>query len=124
MKKTENKTSQTKELLDIRSDPVFKAVFTKDSPESLGALTNLVSALIGFEITIVKIAANEPPIENLRDRQVRFDMKGIIPQGTNLWFAPCTRLTTCFASSQAFRSRTAGYVPSLTVVASVMCLTT
>ena len=65
----------TEDMLDIRSDPVFKAVFTRECPESTGALSNLVSALIGREVTIVAILSNEPPIENIRDRQVRFDIK-------------------------------------------------
>ena len=60
--------------IDIRRDNVFKAVFTKDTPESSGALSKLVSALIGREISIVSILANEPPVENLRDRQIRFDI--------------------------------------------------
>ena len=61
--------------IDIRRDNVFKAVFTRDTPESSKALSALVSALIGRDITIVSIHANEPPIENLRDRQIRFDIK-------------------------------------------------
>ena len=62
------------EPLDIRKDNVFKAVFTKDTPESAGALSRLVSALIGRDITIVSIVANEPPLENVRDRQIRYDI--------------------------------------------------
>jgi predicted transposase/invertase (TIGR01784 family) len=60
--------------LDIRHDNVFKAVFTKDMPESKKALGKLVSALIGREVTIDVITANEPPIDDLRDRQIRFDI--------------------------------------------------
>ena len=61
-------------LIDIRLDGAFKAVFTKNTPESTGALSNLVSALIGRNITIVTILANEPPIGNIRDRQLRLDI--------------------------------------------------
>ncbi|MCL2043740.1 MAG: Rpn family recombination-promoting nuclease/putative transposase [Treponema sp.] len=60
--------------LDIRMDNVFKAVFTKDTPESAEALSRLVSALIGRDVTIVSILANEPPVDNVRDRQIRFDI--------------------------------------------------
>ena len=60
--------------LDIRKDNVFKAVFTKDTPESMGALSRLVSALIDRNVTIVSMLANEPPFGNTRDRQVRFDI--------------------------------------------------
>jgi predicted transposase/invertase (TIGR01784 family) len=62
------------DLIDIRYDNVFKAVFTKNIPESQGALGKLVSALIGRKVSIVAINANEPPIDNLRDRQIRFDI--------------------------------------------------
>jgi predicted transposase/invertase (TIGR01784 family) len=60
--------------IDIRYDSVFKAVFTKESPESQQALSKLISALIGREITIVTLCVNEPAITNLKDRQIRFDI--------------------------------------------------
>jgi predicted transposase/invertase (TIGR01784 family) len=66
--------TENDDLLDIRYDNVFKAVFTKDIPESQKALGRLVSALIGRELSIVAITANEPPIDDLRDRQIRFDI--------------------------------------------------
>jgi predicted transposase/invertase (TIGR01784 family) len=55
-------------------DNVFKAVFTKDSPQSRGALSKLLSAVIGRELSVISITANEPPIDNIRDRQIRFDI--------------------------------------------------
>jgi predicted transposase/invertase (TIGR01784 family) len=60
--------------IDIRYDNVFKAVFTKNTPASQKALAKLVSALIGYDVIIVAINANEPPIDDLRDRQIRFDI--------------------------------------------------
>ena len=39
---------ETDDLVDIRYDNVFKAVFTRNTPESQGALSRLISALIGF----------------------------------------------------------------------------
>ena len=60
--------------IDICMDNVFKAVFTRDTPASQMALSSLVSALIGREVAIIAIVANEPPIGNLRDRQIRFDI--------------------------------------------------
>jgi predicted transposase/invertase (TIGR01784 family) len=66
--------TENDDLIDIRYDNVFKAVFTKDIPASQKALAKLVSALIGREISIVAINANEPPIDDLRDRQIRFDI--------------------------------------------------
>ena len=61
-------------VLDIRYDPVFKAVFTKDTYESRGALSRLISALIGRDVTVETIIANEPPVDDLRQRYLRFDV--------------------------------------------------
>ncbi|GHU84527.1 hypothetical protein FACS189473_2080 [Spirochaetia bacterium] len=62
------------DLIDIQKDNIFKAVFTKNTPESQGALSNLLSAVIGRALSVTTITANEPPIDNLRDRQIRFDI--------------------------------------------------
>ena len=60
--------------IDICLDNVFKAVFTRNTHASQGALSKLISALIGRDVSIIAISANEPPIDNLRDRQIRFDI--------------------------------------------------
>jgi predicted transposase/invertase (TIGR01784 family) len=60
--------------IDICLDNVFKAVFTRNTHASQGALSKLISALIGREVSIIAISANEPPIDNIRDRQIRFDI--------------------------------------------------
>ena len=73
--------TENDDLIDIRHDNVFKAVFTKNTPESQGALSKLISTLIKREVSIVTITANEPPIENLRDRQIRFDINCIANNG-------------------------------------------
>jgi hypothetical protein len=65
----------TDDLIDICRDNVFKAVFTRDTPKSKGALSKLVSALIGRTISVDAITAHEPPVDNLRDRQIRFDIQ-------------------------------------------------
>jgi len=62
------------DLVDIRYDNIFKAVFTQDTPASQGALSRLVSALIDREVSVTDLIANEPPINNRRDRQIRFDI--------------------------------------------------
>jgi len=67
--------SEDDDPIDIRIDGVFKTVFTRDTPESSGALSRLVSAIIGRDLSIISILTNEPPIDNLRDRQIRFDIK-------------------------------------------------
>jgi hypothetical protein len=65
---------ENEDLIDICLDNVFKAVFTKDTPESLGALAKLLSAVTGRKVESVSIAKNEPPIDDLHDRQIRFDV--------------------------------------------------
>ena len=62
------------DLIDIRHDNVFKAVFTRNTPASQGALSRLISALICKEVLVTTIVTNEPPIDNIRDRQIRFDI--------------------------------------------------
>ena len=66
--------SETDDPIDIRYDNVFKAVFTRDTPASQGALSNLVSALIDRKVSIISINANEPPADDIRDRRIRFDI--------------------------------------------------
>jgi predicted transposase/invertase (TIGR01784 family) len=60
--------------VNICYDNVFKAVFTQKTPESQGALSRLVSAITGRSLTVLSITANEPPVQSLRDRQIRFDI--------------------------------------------------
>jgi predicted transposase/invertase (TIGR01784 family) len=62
------------ELIDIRLDNVFKAVFTRETPESRGALSRLLSAITGRDLSVTAIEANEPPIDDLRERAIRFDI--------------------------------------------------
>ena len=64
----------TDDLIDICMDNVFKAVFTKGIPASQTALSRLVSAIIERDVSIISILANEPPVDDLRDRQMRFDI--------------------------------------------------
>ncbi|MCL2319521.1 MAG: Rpn family recombination-promoting nuclease/putative transposase [Treponema sp.] len=65
---------ESDDLIDIRFDGVFKAVFTRNTPASQGALSRLISALIRRTVSITSININEPPIDSLRDRQIRFDI--------------------------------------------------
>ncbi|MDR0622902.1 MAG: Rpn family recombination-promoting nuclease/putative transposase [Treponema sp.] len=65
---------ETDDLIDICLDNVFKAVFARDTPESQAALSALLSAVTGRELAVIAITSNEPPIDNLRDRQIRFDI--------------------------------------------------
>jgi predicted transposase/invertase (TIGR01784 family) len=61
-------------VMDIRYDPVFKAVFTKDTVESRGALSGLISALIGRTVSVEAITANEPPTSYLGQKKIRYDI--------------------------------------------------
>ncbi|GHT96894.1 hypothetical protein FACS1894141_7430 [Spirochaetia bacterium] len=65
---------ETDDIIDICQDNVFKAVFTKDSPESERAMLGFLSQFTGHKISVITIVANEPPIDNIRDRQIRFDI--------------------------------------------------
>jgi predicted transposase/invertase (TIGR01784 family) len=49
-------------------------VFVRDTPESQSALSALLSAVTGRPLAVLAISANEPAIDNLRDRQIRFDI--------------------------------------------------
>jgi hypothetical protein len=62
------------DFIDICQDGVFKAVFTKDTPQSRAAITSLLSAFIEREVSIINIQANEVPIDDVRQRQIRFDI--------------------------------------------------
>jgi predicted transposase/invertase (TIGR01784 family) len=68
-------------LLNPCWDNVFKAVFTKESPESRGALCNLLSAIIRRDVKVLSVTANEPPIDNIRDRQILFDISVKLDNG-------------------------------------------
>jgi predicted transposase/invertase (TIGR01784 family) len=66
--------AENEDILDIRSDPVFKAVFTKNTDESRGALTALLSAFTGHKVIDFEIRENEPAISDIGNRQIRFDI--------------------------------------------------
>jgi hypothetical protein len=65
---------ETDDLIDICRDNVFKAVFTKNTIESQGALSKLLSAIIDKDLSVMAITVNEPPIDDIRDKQIRFDI--------------------------------------------------
>ena len=59
---------------DIRYDHIFKAVFTRDSPCSKGALSALISALIHRKVIVDTIVANEPALRSTFNRAIRYDI--------------------------------------------------
>jgi predicted transposase/invertase (TIGR01784 family) len=62
------------DIIDICRDNVFKTTFVRAVPSSQGALKRLLSALIGQPVEVLSVAANEPPVVGLGDRQIRYDI--------------------------------------------------
>jgi len=70
-----------KYVLDIRSDQVFKAVFTRDTSASRAALSDLISALIGLTVEVENIVANEPATGFLGQKKIRYDISCMSKSG-------------------------------------------
>jgi predicted transposase/invertase (TIGR01784 family) len=66
--------SDDEALFDICTDGVFKSIFTQETPNSRGALNKLLSAILEKDLKVISISANEPPIKDIRERQIRFDI--------------------------------------------------
>jgi predicted transposase/invertase (TIGR01784 family) len=66
--------SDTDDIVNLWDDEVFKAAFTQNTPESREAMRRLLAAILKRELTVLTITANEPPIHDLRDRQIRYDI--------------------------------------------------
>lgn len=79
--KTTFQLSESDTPWDIRYDDIFKAVFTRETPESNKALSCLISALIGKKIIVQTLKPNEPAIENKNERKIRFDINCISKEG-------------------------------------------
>ena len=62
------------EIVNPCWDNVFKAIFTKDAAQSRGALQELLSAIVGRDLAVVTITANEPPVDRPKERQIRYDI--------------------------------------------------
>ncbi|MCL2190483.1 MAG: Rpn family recombination-promoting nuclease/putative transposase [Treponema sp.] len=73
--------NDSEDILDIRLDNVFKAVFTRDTPNSKTALSRLVSDITDRKMEVLNLTANEPAVENVRDRQMRFDINCVAENG-------------------------------------------
>jgi predicted transposase/invertase (TIGR01784 family) len=73
--------SDSDDIINICWDNVFKAVFTKNTPQSQGALRWFLSAMIKRELKVIAVTANEPPIDDLRDRQIRYDIRCKLDNG-------------------------------------------
>jgi predicted transposase/invertase (TIGR01784 family) len=62
------------DILNFCSDPIFKAVFTKNTKPSRGGLMALISAYTGHLVEDVVIKENEPAISDVGNRLIRFDL--------------------------------------------------
>ena len=62
------------DILDLRYDIAFKAVFAQGHPRSRKALGGLVSACIGREVSVIAITANEPAPVSPWAKQIRYDI--------------------------------------------------
>jgi predicted transposase/invertase (TIGR01784 family) len=71
----------SKDFIDICQDNVFKAVFTKPTPQSRAAITSLLSAFVEQEVSVLTIETNEPPADDTRQRQIRFDISAKFNSG-------------------------------------------
>ncbi|MDR1862704.1 MAG: Rpn family recombination-promoting nuclease/putative transposase, partial [Treponema sp.] len=69
------------DIIEICRDNVFKAIFTRDTPLSQGALKRLISAYIGRKVETAAVIANEPAALDIRDRQIRYDIRVKLDQG-------------------------------------------
>ena len=81
--------SDTDDLLDIRYDNIFKAVFTRDTPASKGALSSLISALINRRVSVEAIVTNEPPVDDTNERSIRFDISCRAESGEQINIEMC-----------------------------------
>ncbi|MCL1818843.1 MAG: Rpn family recombination-promoting nuclease/putative transposase, partial [Spirochaetaceae bacterium] len=62
------------EIPDLRYDAAFKAVFARENPRSRKALSGLISACIGHQVSVISLAANEPAPVSAWDKQIRYDI--------------------------------------------------
>ena len=62
------------DILNPCWDNVFKAVFARDTPDSRRALEYLISAILKRNLVVLSLIANEPPVESVNERQIRYDI--------------------------------------------------
>ena len=67
----------------------LKRLLPKKPPASRGALSGLISALIERKITVEIITANEPAVEDTRERNIRFDISCRTESGEQINIEMC-----------------------------------
>ena len=60
-------------ILDPKLDPIFKALFTSETPESKAALRGFLSVFTGQKVVETTLLPNEPAVEQSKEKQIRFD---------------------------------------------------
>lgn len=65
-------------LLNPCADPVFKALFTQETPESRRALTSFLSAIFEKPVSDVRLVQNELSVETENEKQSRFDINCLV----------------------------------------------
>jgi len=66
------------ELLDPKSDIVFKAIFSQDNELAHGARNSLISSFIGKKVVESIVVENEPPQTNMHAKKVRLDLHCVL----------------------------------------------
>jgi predicted transposase/invertase (TIGR01784 family) len=87
------------DIVDIRYDKAFKAVFTKDNPRTRRALGGLLSACVGKNLSVVSLSANEPAADAAWERHIRYDVVCRLDGGE----AGDVEMTLCPEPDETFR---------------------
>ena len=66
--------SKDEDVVDIYQDEVFNAVLTKGTHYSRKTRNLFLSVFLGQPLKVTTISANEPPINDLQDRKIRYDI--------------------------------------------------
>ena len=69
---------KTIELLDPKSDVVFKAIFSQDNELAHGARNSLISSFIGREVKESIVAENELSQVDIQAKKVRLDLHCVL----------------------------------------------
>ena len=81
MQKTNSLRPYPTALLNPRSDPTFKALFTQNTPKSNDALRDFIATMIGEPVQTVALLPNEPPVKMQSDKQMAFDVHCVLASG-------------------------------------------
>jgi predicted transposase/invertase (TIGR01784 family) len=69
------------ETLNPCLDPIFKAIFTSETPESQAALKDFISTYTEQKVVEVMVSSNEPAVTGIDDKQIRFDVNCVFNDG-------------------------------------------